>query len=143
MIPSVCSLKALAGTALVPAAWQPKQDFLGAARFIQDERAAGDGVACVTQTTFVLKIFLGMDCDPVTSLAELTRVEALHERTWLIYTLPRSMGALAPEILQRIRQAADYVKIREFPGTLSDGNIIVLLKRPAPPGVAPVPDADP
>ena len=137
------SLMALAGTALVPAAWQPKQDFLGAARFIQEQRAAGDAVVCVTQTTFVLKTFLGMDCDPVTSLAELTRVEALHERTWLIYTLPRSMETLAPEILQRIRQAADYVKIREFPGTLSDGNIIVLLKQPTPPGVAPVPDADP
>ncbi|MSQ97793.1 MAG: hypothetical protein EXR85_00620 [Xanthomonadales bacterium] len=137
------SLMALAGTILVPAAWQPKQDFLGAARFIQEQRAAGDGVVCVTQTTFVLKVFLGMDCDGVRSLAQLTRVEALHERTWLIYTLPKSMKVFAPEILQRIRQDTDYAKIREFPGTLSDGNIIVLLKQPTPPGVAPVPDADP
>ena len=137
------SLIALAGTALVPAAWQPKQDFLGAARFIQDERAAGDAVVCIAEANFVPRIVLGIDCDPVTSLAELTRVEELHERTWLIYTLPASMKTFAPEILQRIRQAADYVKIREFPGTLSDGNIIVLLKQPTPTGVAPVPDADP
>ena len=137
------SLMALAGTILVPAAWQPKQDFLGAARFIQEQRSAGDGVVCVTQTIFVLKIFLEIDCDPVNTAAQLTRVEALHERTWLIYTLPKSMEVFAPEILQRIRQASDYVKIREFPGSLSDGNIIVLLKQPTPPGVAPVPDADP
>jgi len=137
------SLIALAGTALVPAAWQPKQDFPGAAEFIQQHRSPGDAVVCVAQTIFVLKTVLGLDCEAVISRAKLTQIEALHERTWLIYTLPKSMETFAPDVLQRIRQSADYVKVREFPGTLNGGDIIVLLKQPAREPVSTGPDADP
>jgi len=137
------SLIALAGTALVPAAWQPKQDFAAAAQFIQDNRAPGDGVACLTQTIFSMKTVLGVDCDAVNSLAELIQIEALHERTWLIYTLPSSMENFAPKVLRRIQQPAAYVKVKEFPGTLNGGDIIVLLKQSTPPGVLPVPETDP
>ncbi len=137
------SLIALAGAALAPAAWQPKQDYVAAAQFIEKHRTPGDAVVCIAQVYFALKTMLGIDCEPVTSVAELSQIEALHERTWLIYTLPRWLKTFAPEVLQRIRQATDYVKIRDFKGTLNGGDIIVLLKQPVPPGVSPVPDTDP
>jgi mannosyltransferase len=133
-------LMALAGTALVPAAWQPKQDFVATAQFIEQHRAPGDGVICLSQTIAALKKFMGMDCEPARSLAELIQIEAHYERAWLIYTLPRSMRHFAPGVLQWIQQAPDYVKVKVFPGTLNDGEIIVLLKKPTRQADTPGPD---
>jgi hypothetical protein len=139
----VGSFIALAGTALVPAAWQPKQDFVAAAQFIEQHRAPGDGVICLTQTIAALKQFLGMDCEPAKSLSELIQIEAHYERAWLIYTLPRAMQTSAPGVMQRIQQPQDYATVKVFPGTLSGGDIIVLLKQSSPSEAFTVPDAEP
>jgi hypothetical protein len=136
------SLIALAGTALVPAAWQPKQDFVATVQFIEQHRAPGDGVICLTQTITALREFQGMDCEPVRSLAELVQIEARYERAWLIHTLPRAMMTVAPGVLQWIQQAQDYATVKVFPGTLNDGDIIVLLKQSTSPAASTVPDAD-
>jgi len=134
------SLMALAGTALVPAAWQPKQDFVATVQFIEQHRAPGDGVICLSQTITALTKFLDMDCEPARSLAELVQIEAHYERAWLIYTLPRAMKNFAPGVLQWIQQAQDYATVKVFPGTLNDGDIIVLLKQSTRQADAPAPD---
>lgn len=126
-------LIALAGTALVPAAWQPKQDFVTAARFIRDHRAPGDGVICLTHTITAMQKFLGMDCEPVRDLAELIKIEAQYERVWLLYTLPSAMQSFAPGILPRIQQPQDYDTVKVFPGILNGGDIIILRKQAALP----------
>jgi hypothetical protein len=135
------SLIALAGTALVPAAWQPKQDFVAAVQFIQDHRAPGDGVICIPPMISLQK-FLGMDCELARSLAALIKIEAQYERAWLLYTLPGQLKHFAPGVTQWIQQSQDYATVKVFPGTLNGGDIIVLLKQSTPPGASPVPDAD-
>jgi hypothetical protein len=71
-----------------------------------------------------------MACDSIKSVPELKRIEARHERIWMIYTLPVQFEARAPEIWKRVQKSGDYVKIREFDGSLNGGDIIVLLKSP-------------
>jgi len=49
----------------------------------------------------------------------------------LIYTLPSQFEARFPQIWSRLQGSSDYVKVKEFDGTLNGGDIIVLLKDPA------------
>ena len=126
---------ALAGAMLIPAAWKPKQDFVGAAEFIAQHRSAGDAVLCMVGAGFPLRVFLGLGCESILSLPKLERIEARHERIWMIYTLPVQFEAQAPKIWKRLQGSSDYVKIREFDGSLNGGDIIVLLKSPPQPGL--------
>ncbi len=128
---------ALAGAMLVPAAWKPKQDFAGVAEFIAQHRSPGDAVLCMVGARFPLQVFMGMDCDAVYFLSELERIEARHERVWMIYTLPTQFEAHTPEIWKRVQESSDYVKLREFDGSLNGGDIIVLLKSPPQSGNSP------
>jgi hypothetical protein len=137
------SCVALAGAMLVPAAWQPKQDFIGVAEFIAQHRLKDDAVLCMVGAAPTLRDFLGMECESIKSARELERIEARHERIWMIYTLPYQFEARAPQIWKRVQESGDYVKIREFGGSLNGGDIIVLLKGPLRPGIPPGPGMDP
>jgi hypothetical protein len=123
------SLVALAGAMLVPGAWKPKQDFVGVAEFMVQHRAPDDPVICIMGMRFILQEYLGVECVSVQSVAELVQIEKQHERVWMIYGMPTQFEARFPQIWKRIRKPGDYVKVKEFAGTLSGGDIVVLLKQ--------------
>jgi hypothetical protein len=131
------SCVALASAMLIPAAWKPKQDFTGVAEFIAQHRLPDDALLCMAGARFPLQVFMGIDCDALYFLTGLERIEARHARIWMIYTLPTHFEAQAPQIWKRVQKSGDYVKIRQFDGSLNGGDIIVLLKSPPQPGISP------
>lgn len=116
----------LASLATVPAAWRPKQDFLGADAFVQRELAAGDAVAALDMSGFVYTKYLPRAATLVDSGDALRALEAAHRRTWVIYTFPQRLSAVQPEIWRRLER--DYRPAAEFPGTVNEGTVYVVVK---------------
>ena len=123
---------ALAGGFMLPNAWKPKQDFAAAATLLEEQRRQGDGVVCLGLMQLPLRDYLGVDCEGVDSLEELSRIEARHARVWLLYTLPTPTAAQRPAIWQRLHESDAYRLIEEFPGSLRGGEIRVLLRSQKP-----------
>jgi hypothetical protein len=116
----------LASLATVPAAWRPKQDFLGADAFVQRELAAGDAVAALDMSGFVYTKYLPSAATLVDSGEALRALEAAHRRTWVIYTFPQRLSAVQPEIWRRLER--DYRPAAAFPGTVNEGTVYVVVR---------------
>jgi len=116
---------ALASATAIPAAWQPKQDFTAAAKFIDQHREDSDAFICPDLAHLPMAVYLGEDCVRVASAVELERVETRHRRTWLVYTLPIRFEAKLPELWARVQ--SDYSEIAVFPGSLGGGDVVVTL----------------
>jgi mannosyltransferase len=116
------------GSALtVPRAWGPKQDFNGAAAYVESHRAQSDGVATVDLTVMPYSRYLREPWQPVDSLPALLDLERSHGRTWLLYTFPIRLRAVQPGVWQRL--ASHYDTAAVFPGTIGDGAIVLMLSR--------------
>ena len=108
-------------------AYQPKQDYGGALKFLENQRQPGDVVLTVGLTVLPYQQFYKMDWSEVTVAADLDKDQFRGKRTWLVYTMPVVLRAAHPEIMNRIRREFEVVK--EFPGTLSGGNIVVAIAK--------------
>lgn len=120
---------AAASATAVPDAWQPKQDFAAAARFVDERRRSDDAAVCPDIAYRALSVHLGLDCTNVASAAELEHVEARHQGTWLVYTLPISLAAKLPDVWSRVQ--SDYSEVARFRGTLGGGDVVVVSRRRA------------
>jgi len=119
---------ALATATMVPGAWKPKQDFAGAMAFVNEHRIADDAVACLGLTYLPLRLYLGMDCFRVKSASELDELEQTHSRTWLLYTLPDLIREKNTDLWSKIQK--NYSPVTRFRGTLSGGDITIMLSSP-------------
>lgn len=108
----------------VPHAWSPKQDFAGAASFIEDNRQTNTAFLCLDLSYMPMVDYLQTDCLPVDSVDTLERIEAVHEKTYLLYTLPIRAKFLFPGIIDHLE--ANYTLTRVFPGTLGGGDITIM-----------------
>jgi hypothetical protein len=124
------TLVVLASAFTVPRAWQPKQDYEGAGRFVDRSRSAADAVATIDLTVFPYREWLGRDWSEVTGLAELEQIEQRHPRTWVLYTFPIRLTAVQPDVWRRLEERYDTAAV--FPGTVGGGAIVVLVTRPTP-----------
>jgi hypothetical protein len=117
----------VAGSALtVPRAWQPKQDFAGAMRYIERTREPGDAVVMLDLVRFPYERYLEPGWLTADSAAELEAIERGHRRTFVVYIFPTRLSALQPEVWSRIRRL--YTEAAEFPGTLGGGEITVMVR---------------
>lgn len=108
-------------------AYQPKQDYGGALQFVQNQRRPGDIILTIGLTVLPYQQFYKVDWGNVTTLEDLNKARSGGTRTWLVYTMPIVLQAAHPEIMKRIQ--IDFEAVREFPGTLSGGNIVVALAK--------------
>ncbi len=121
---TVATLLLVAGAALaIPNAYAPKQDYVGALRFVEANRVPGDSVVTVGLATFPYQRFYKVDWDSVESVEALEQVRSRAQRTWVVYTLPLHLEAVYPDLMARIRR--EFRVVRVFPGTLSGGAIVV------------------
>jgi mannosyltransferase len=111
----------------VPRAYLPKQDYRGALEFLREKQRPGDVVVTVGLAAFPYQRFYKVDWEQVASLEELTKVRSRGGRTWLVYTMPIVLQSAHPEIMKSIQ--IDFEAVREFPGTLNGGNIVVALAK--------------
>jgi len=121
---TLASLLLVAGAAVaLPRAYAPKQDFEGALKFVEASRAPGDSVVTVGLATMPYQRFYKANWGSVESVESLEAVRSRGRRTWLVYTLPPHLDAVYPDLMLRIRNEFQVVRI--FPGTLSGGAVIV------------------
>lgn len=116
----------LLSAVVLPRAWGPKQDFEGAAAFIEGSRGAADAVVTYGPKGRPFQLYLGKDWFAPMNAQALERVEATHQRTWVVYTVPASFERRQPSVWRRLQR--EYRLVARFPGTLGGGTIYVLVK---------------
>jgi mannosyltransferase len=124
---ALCTAVITISAIAVPRAYLPKQDYGGAIEFVQEKRRPGDVVVTVGLTVFPYQRFYKVDWRQVATLEELNTIRSRGGRTWLVYTMPIVLNSAYPEIMKSIQ--IDFEAVREFPGTLSGGNIVVALAK--------------
>lgn len=110
----------------VPRAWQPKQQLTAALDFVNAERLPGDAAVALDLASH---IYLLRGEAPAwgftTSLSMLEAAERSGGRTWVVYTLPARLRAVAPRLYEHLMPPA-YTTIRVFPATVGGGEVLVL-----------------
>lgn len=119
---------AVASALTVPRAWRAKQDFEGAARFLEQAHAAADVVLTTDITQFVYSRYRRLDSRAVATAAQLEVEEDTHARSWLVYTFPVRLQAVEPDLWRRLE--TQYRVVRIFPGTVGGGDVIVVTRPP-------------
>jgi mannosyltransferase len=113
----------LASAVSVPAAYGPKQDFAGALAFVTAEALPGDRIAVAGLAALPYQEFYQLEWPEVDSPASLAAVRSGATRTWLLYTLPIHFQANYPALADTIER--EFSVIKEFPGTLNGGQVVV------------------
>ena len=113
---------------MLPRAWQPKQQYLAASRFVEAERLPGDRVVALGVAAGVYKL-RGAPSDWAFSptLDQLTAIEQSSRRTWVIYTFPVHLRALHGDVAQHVAPPS-YREVRIFSATVGGGELRVLLR---------------
>jgi 4-amino-4-deoxy-L-arabinose transferase-like glycosyltransferase len=130
-------LALIASALTVPRAWGPKQDYAGALAAVDRARGPADAVVTVDLTTDPYRRYYDRSWPEVATADSLERIERAHPRTWLLFTFPIRLPAVAPGIRERL--AAAYDTVARFPGTVGDGTIFLMSTRPPAPGGSKTP----
>ncbi len=101
----------------------PKQDYLGAMKFLDEQRRPGEQVVTVGAVTTPYQRYYGRDWPLVQTRSELDLALLGNHTTWLIYAMPGSIRASEPELWEAIQ--SKFTLVRAFPGTLGGGAIYV------------------
>jgi 4-amino-4-deoxy-L-arabinose transferase-like glycosyltransferase len=122
---AVAALLILGSATTVPGAWGDKQDFVGAARYVDEHRSDSDAVVMLDMCILPYDEYWERDWLIVPDVRELERVELGHERTWLVYSFPASLQTLQPDVWDRMQ--THYRAAASFPGTVNGGEIVVMV----------------
>jgi uncharacterized membrane protein len=107
----------------------PKQDYLGAMKFVEQQRQTGEQIATVGVVSTPYQRYYGRSWPLIETPEELSRFVGSGHGTWLLYVMPGSIRSSQPELWEEIESRFEVV--RKFPGTLSGGEIYVSrAKRP-------------
>ncbi|MBC7791192.1 MAG: glycosyltransferase family 39 protein [Anaerolineae bacterium] len=124
LVATAAMIALIAGSAATtPRAWRPKQDHLGAWRYVERARGDGDAVVTVDMSHFAYQRYIATGWTPVESLAELEALERTHRKTWVVYTFPARLSAMQPEIWERLEKT--YSPAARFRSTVGGGAIVV------------------
>lgn len=105
----------------------PKQDFIGAKHFVENQKTANENVVAVRIAGKMYGGYFAPDWFTAETGAELQEIEKNSQRLWLIYTLSPEIKAFQPDMWQMIEK--DYEIVRVFPGSLNGGEIFVCQRR--------------
>ncbi len=105
----------------------PKQDFTGARDFVRANRGADDQVIGIHTAGRIYTLYYAPEWPKASTIEELEALKSRIGHTWVLYTLPRAVKNNLPELWLVLQ--SDYEVVKEFPGTLGDGNIFVLRSR--------------
>ncbi len=108
----------------------PKQDFAGALRFVEANRAPGDAVVTAGGAMYPYREYLRTSWRSVRTLADLDAVRAAGTPVWMVYTLPSYIRLPAPDLWNVLR--ADCSIAAVFRGTVADGDVTVCVLPPRP-----------
>lgn len=116
----------------VPRAWQPKQQFMAAAQYVEQSRRAGDEVVALDLAAEVYRLRGAPGRWHLTSeLDSVRQIERSAARTWIVYTFPVRLHAQFPELIAYV-SAPPFRESRVFPATVGGGEIHVLVNQSLP-----------
>jgi mannosyltransferase len=115
----------LASATSIPAAYGPKQDYEGALAFVTAQVQAGDRIVVAGLAAMPYRDYYHLDWPEVSSQASVEAARSGARRTWLLYTLPIHFRANYPDLVATIDR--DFRVVKQFPGTLNGGEVVVCL----------------
>ena len=125
---AVVMLMLLASVPPLRAAYfHPKQDYLGAMRFVEDQRQPDEQIVTVGIVTMPYERYYGRPWPLLGTRAQLDAALRGDHPTWLIYTMPIAIRASQPDIWEAIQ--TKFTTVRVFSGTLAGGEIYVCKSR--------------
>jgi hypothetical protein len=101
----------------------PKQDFTGARDFVERNRTVTEQVAAVGLAGLAYGRYYAPGWATPESRQELDELRREDPSLWLVYTLPIQLKAFHPETWALIEK--EFRVVRQFPGTLGDGEVYV------------------
>lgn len=101
----------------------PKQDFIGAMRFVDDQQLPDEQVVTVGIVTTAYQRYYGRTWPLLETPTQLNSVLKQDHATWLIYAMPIAIRATTPELWETMQ--TKFKVVRVFSGTLSGGEIYV------------------
>jgi hypothetical protein len=105
----------------------PKQDYVGALDFVMARRKPGEPVMTTGLATFPYRDYYRTDFLPIESVADLD-ARLSHSQGYVVYTFPIHLRSRYPALWAAL--GARGQEIARFPGTVGDGDIVVLQVRP-------------
>jgi mannosyltransferase len=122
----VCLILIGISAAGVPKAYAPKQDFVAAQNFVEQNRLPGDIVGTVGRISFVYQDFYHLPFRKLDTPRDLRHAMS-SGNTWVLYIFPEDIHTLYPQVLSILESDFDLVKT--FDGTLNGGTIYVRRSR--------------
>lgn len=117
---------------ILPRAWLPKQQYLAAARFVEEQRQPGDQVVALGLAAAIYRTRgIGSDWRLDPPRDTLLALEHSSRRLWVVYTFAVHLEAVHPDLAERVGQPP-YREVRVFPATVGGGELRVLLNDSAP-----------
>lgn len=101
----------------------PKQSYTAARDFVMAEAAEGDRILGLHMAGRVYSFYYAPKMTYVNTPEEIAVDPGSHGTTWVLYTLPGFINGAMPELAEILN--SQYEIVREFPGTLGDGEIVV------------------
>jgi hypothetical protein len=105
----------------------PKQDFLGARDYVEQEKQANDSIAVVGLAQHAYQPYYAPRWAVVSTIDQLTALQARSDHTFVVYTLPIELRAVHPKLWKAIQ--TNYEVRRVFWGTLGGGEVYVCRDR--------------
>jgi hypothetical protein len=104
---------------------RPKQDFVGAARWIEEHVPPEDRVVTVGVINGAYQLWMPQPWTPLYRGmdAKLDEVRREGRRVWVLHGFPRILAVTHPDVLRVIR--AECGPAQRFPGTLGGGDLVV------------------
>jgi 4-amino-4-deoxy-L-arabinose transferase-like glycosyltransferase len=120
---AICVAGMLVAASSLRYAYLPKQDYEAVLDWMEEHRAPGDAVVMVGNAALPFDWLHHVDWTETNDPAEIRRIAAAADTTWLVYTLTLHLRSVYPEVMDTIR--TDFTVERSFYGTLGDGVIYV------------------
>jgi len=106
----------------------PKQDFVRAMQYVNSHAQPSDIVATVGLTGFPYREYYHQPWERADTIDELGALLLRGQRVWVIYTLLDRVKGGTPDVMRALEN--DFSTERVFPGTLSEGEVIVGMAEP-------------
>ena len=93
---------------------------------VDAQRADGEPVVTVgVPATFCYQRYYQRPWEEVSAVGQLSALRGAGRPVWLVYAFPRDID---PDLAAEIRE--QFTNVREFPGTLNGGTVVVCRAQP-------------
>lgn len=124
---AVAALAVGSVVSLFPTWSVPKQDYEGARDWVIANSRPGEPVLAAGMAALSYRWLYAKDWTEVKDALDVDQVLSQGHRTWFVYSFPTQLKASNPGVLERVEER--FHVVREFPGTIREGAVVVMRSR--------------